>query len=354
MRLIPFALGFTAFIFSIQINAQNFEDQRKSYENLKREVIQKWVDHKVIQESEWDSYKERIRQKWNDSALPSKKIYVEYWDQEQSRIKVDYEKGLVVLESLSQASLTKEDLTKRIQLGLRQNFGLVENQVQLNKDSLNVDNSLPALSKQIESSIVRADKIKGTDGLTRNHYQVELPMVPDHIKRRAIQYLPFVTFWANKYSLPLSLILAIIWQESAFNPLARSHIPAFGLMQIVPKYAGEEVKTLLNESSIIDGNFLYNPENNIRYGISYLKILSDKSFLEIQPFEKRAPFIIAGYNWGPSRLLSNLKKGKIKLTTPRNIKEQIHEIAPQETKDYLIKVIDHWKQIDNEKWVTNS
>ena len=348
-----FVLGILlSLVCSFKAIAQdNFESQKKAYESLENDLTQKWVNHKSIQEEVWKKYQEQIRQKWIDGIMPSVKTNVEYWDNDQSRMRIDYEKGVVYLETISEKKLLKEDIAKNFQQGLIQNENLIENQIQFkNGKTLNKD-SPEELNKQMNSYVQEYGAVTGEDGKKRNLYRVELPMVPDHVKRRANKYLPYVMHWSNKYSLPPALILAIMWQESAFNPKARSHIPAFGLMQIVPRYAGEDVKIMLGESNVVDGDFLYNPENNLRYGTSYLKILSDKSFAEIKPFEKRVPFIIAGYNWGPSRLLKHLKKGSIKLNSPREIKEQIYKIAPKETKDYLLRVIDNWKRIELEKWI---
>lgn len=42
----------------------------------------------------------------------------------------------------------------------------------------------------------------------------------------------------TEFKLSADLILAAIETESAFNPPVKSQIPAYGLMQIVPKSAG--------------------------------------------------------------------------------------------------------------------
>jgi membrane-bound lytic murein transglycosylase C len=122
-------------------------------------------------------------------------------------------------------------------------------------------------------------------------------------------------------------------------------------MQIVPKYAGHEVREHLGEKYDINDEFLYNPENNIKYGINYLSLLSNKYFSHINPFLKRAPFIIAGYNWGPTRLLKYFNKGRFKLKDTESIISEIREVAPDETKDYLVKVFSKWRKIEDEKWI---
>ncbi len=55
------------------------------------------------------------------------------------------------------------------------------------------------------------------------------------------------------------LVLAVMSQESEFNPNARSWAGAVGLMQIIPRFSQVENKALL-----------YDPEINIREGVRYL------------------------------------------------------------------------------------
>lgn len=56
------------------------------------------------------------------------------------------------------------------------------------------------------------------------------------------------------------LVLAVMAQESEFNPNARSWAGAVGLMQIIPRFSQVESEELL-----------YDPEINIREGVRYLK-----------------------------------------------------------------------------------
>ncbi|MGE0631184.1 MAG: murein transglycosylase domain-containing protein [Pseudobdellovibrionaceae bacterium] len=336
---------------SIVFGNEILEGSKSAFEDLKSQTVQNWQSYKTIQDDNWEEYRSNIQKKWNDGLMPSAKTYVEYWNDDQSRLKVDYEKGNIQLQILSKDEIPSDRIVARLKTELLQKFNLIDSQASnVSGETLSIKNLDSAMS-EFAKNIVIDRKFKGTDGVERKFYQIDIPMVPNHVKKRAAQFLPTVTFWAQKYSLPVGLILAIMWQESAFNPLARSHIPAFGLMQIVPKYAGLDVKAYLNESVNVDGSFLYAAENNIKYGVSYLNILSTQSFASIKSFENRVPFIIAGYNWGPNRLLKHLKKGSISLTSARDIKNQIIKIAPMETKDYLAKVVAKWKQIDEDGWL---
>lgn len=84
------------------------------------------------------------------------------------------------------------------------------------------------------------------------------------------------------------LIAAQCYQESGFDPNARSWVGAQGLMQIMPKTA----KQLgLDEQHILD------PRSNIAAAARYIRML-DKSFSDIRRADERCCFVLAAYNGG--------------------------------------------------------
>lgn len=95
---------------------------------------------------------------------------------------------------------------------------------------------------------------------------------------------------SRMHDVPLDLLLAVAATESAWDPDARSHANAHGIMQIQwPGTARHLGVTRVSE--------LYNPCLNIELGSRYLRELIDRNDGDVT----RA---LASYNYGPSRIES--------------------------------------------------
>ena len=99
------------------------------------------------------------------------------------------------------------------------------------------------------------------------------------------------------YSIDKSLIYAFIHQESKFNPSARSHRGALGLMQIMPKTAKFITKN--KEVKRSNSSILKDPEINLEVGQEYIEYLMNH-----ENINNNLIFLTAAYNGGPG----NLKK----------------------------------------------
>jgi len=96
---------------------------------------------------------------------------------------------------------------------------------------------------------------------------------------------------ARQHELDPYLILALIKQESAFLPEARSYVGARGLMQLMPETAEEWRRRLRLPS--FETEELYNPEINLSLGIPYLAHLVNR-------FGGSTEKALAAYNGGPT------------------------------------------------------
>jgi len=96
---------------------------------------------------------------------------------------------------------------------------------------------------------------------------IHFQLVRNLLEGRARQYHPIVLANAQKFNLDPALIMAMIHTESAFNPKARSHASAYGLMQLVPHTAGREAyQRVYGQRRELTPQYLFDPHNNIELG----------------------------------------------------------------------------------------
>ncbi|MDF2185281.1 murein transglycosylase [Grimontia hollisae] len=100
-------------------------------------------------------------------------------------------------------------------------------------------------------------------------------------------------FFSKERELPLTTLLALSRQESAFYTGAVSPVGARGLMQLMPATAQETSKKL--GVRYLGIPTLHDPGVNIRLGSGYLRMLLDE-------FDQNRILAFAGYNAGPHRV----------------------------------------------------
>lgn len=105
------------------------------------------------------------------------------------------------------------------------------------------------------------------------------------------EYDPAIQRYSGELRWDWKLLAAMIYQESRFNPEARSWAGAFGLMQLMPATA---------QRFGIDTT--HTRESNIRAGVAYLKYLDNFWRNRIHDPQERVKFILASYNVGPGHV----------------------------------------------------
>lgn len=171
---------------------------------------------------------------------------------------------------------------------------------------------------------------------------------------RARPFLAPVQRHGGARSLDLALVFSIIETESAFNPLARSHVPAFGLMQIVPRSAGQDASAVLfGKPRILAPSYLYNAEKNIEVGAVYLDILFNRYLSGIRNERSRLYCVIAAYNTGAGNVFraftgktrSRAAYQKINAMSPEQVyRHLIWNLPHRETRQYLARVVDRMEK----------
>ena len=128
--------------------------------------------------------------------------------------------------------------------------------------------------------------------------------LPEAYQENMRPYLPLIASLAKQYEVSPLWVLAIIWTESHFNPLAHSHVKAMGLMQVMPETARDIFKKL--NVTIADGQvemLLANPLANLEAGIYHFAYL-------VRLFKQDYKLATVAYNMGQGWVLNQLKKGR--------------------------------------------
>jgi soluble lytic murein transglycosylase len=123
-----------------------------------------------------------------------------------------------------------------------------------------------------------------------------VPVVSDRIY--PLVYEDEIAAVAEKYDLDPYLVAAVARTESGFDPDARSHAGAVGLMQLLPKTA--EWVTSLDSWKGPDNPALTNPQDSLELGACYL------AYLQRTLDDPTAA--IAAYNAGQNAVRGWIKK----------------------------------------------
>jgi membrane-bound lytic murein transglycosylase F len=149
-------------------------------------------------------------------------------------------------------------------------------------------------------------------GVERFDY-VDVVKFHQAVETRMPQYEALIRQEASRHGFDWRLIAATIYQESHFNPLARSHTGVRGLMQLTLETAAD-----MGIENRLD------PEESIRGGVKYLAEIYDR-FDDIQGRD-RMLFTLASYNVGYGHVRDAQQLAKEKNLPPRkwsSIKETL-------------------------------
>jgi len=314
------------------------------------------------------NFVENISKQWgkNNVKIPKKKEYVKYMQNYKSRALVDFDKGIVRVETLDSKSSLKNAIVttlllpddprgadlysaKKIKLGSTP-YLLGEVKDDQNK---NIRYSWRA-NRYADILLKKSYKTQMLQNNKRIHF-VEFPMVKDHANIRVKKFKPFVKRYARKFGVSENLVYAIIQTESNFNQFAVSSAGAYGLMQIVPTSAGRDAyKHVKGKTLTPSKSYLFDAKNNIELGTAYIDII-DKKYLEgiNNPISKEY-CVISAYNTGSGNVLktfsSNRTKAKEIINTkkPSEVYSKLRANLPyEETRRYLKKVVDYKKDFVN-------
>jgi len=142
-------------------------------------------------------------------------------------------------------------------------------------------------------------------------------------------YIELVRPEARKANVPASLVLALIKQESGFDPGAVSRVGARGLMQLMPATGTEQARK--EGFKPFHPDSLFAPAVNIRLGVAYLRDV-------LKRHDGNIDWALAHYNAGPTALARWMPR-----LQNRPAEEAVEDIGYAETREYVKRVGANYK-----------
>ncbi|MGL5798400.1 MAG: murein transglycosylase domain-containing protein [Cetobacterium sp.] len=323
--------------------------------------------YKTEIERRFENYRNNIDEEWVEIQIPDRYRWVEYSDNYKERAIVDYENENLTIQVTvpknTSSAEASEKIMKNMQSMMKQYVGnaakknpyLDETKVLKSDESIvgdiyKIDKKNPEAVKIEVKKLVQSAKPKELVAKKKDEkvIEVKIPFPKNGILSKAAKYSGDVSKRGNEYKIEDSLIYAIIHSESAYNPMARSGVPAYGLMQIVPVSAGKDIsRRLYGEVRIFSPEYLYNGGKNIEAGVNYLNLLQYSYLKGVKDPVSRKYCTIAAYNTGSGNVAkaftgnTNLTKAlpKINSMTSKEVYNKLLKDLPyDETKGYLKKV----------------
>lgn len=215
----------------------------------------------------------------------------------------------------------------------------------------------------IASQKLKRENVCGADGINRQVVSISFKLIPEHMKVRAKRYSQIVRRYSERFNITEALIYAIIHTESAFNQMAFSDAPAYGLMQLVPASGARDAYLMVyGEDKLLEPEYLYDPENNIELGTAYLHILERRYLKHIENPTSRMYCSIAAYNTGAGNVCRAFRDDTsvrqailiINQMSPNQVYDRLRSDLPyEETRNYIKKVCGLIPLYENCEWVNS-
>ncbi len=348
--------------------ASSFDDFVKAQQAGMDQISNDYQAYKDRYLGAFESYKTELEKEWETPEITNQEAWVEYSANLQIKTVVDF--------SFNEIRITyKTDNPKEMQAEVKQSrlnqdiaslLKRTERQAVINDPinsklmvGKNTDNLLnePLLSEMpflygsidnAQEKLASAALIVEENSSMGSLIVVRIPLPKELPFKRAEKYLTSAQQSAKKWNIEPALVMAIAHTESHFNPLARSHVPAFGLMQIVPSSAGKDASKLMyGKARLLTSDELYNPNFNLDTGSAYLSMLHTRYLKGIKNPLSRQYCAIAAYNTGTG----NVAKAFIGRASMQRAYSVINQLSPErvfevlqndlpyeETRKYLVKV----------------
>jgi membrane-bound lytic murein transglycosylase C len=344
------------------------------FQASKQAQQKEFTDYKAQLDKEYNNYKKELKTYWKDPKLSTKKEWVSYTKDKKSRSEVNFKDNSYTVEVIAKdLKEATNKLKERITYIVSKNTKEVVQTDPLQKRVAKISQSKEVVTSSVKPTPILTpliftskpsksqintyaiktltkNKITATKAKNKKErvYKVKVKL-PKNSKIKLSQvYQGEVAKNSKRFKLPNELLFAIMQTESDFNPFAKSHIPAFGLMQIVPRSAGRDAyKMIYKKNGMPSATYLYNSTNNIQMGSGYLHILYYRYLRKIKNPQSRLYCTIAAYNTGAGNIAwafthkYNMNKAapKINALTPQQVYNRLlSDLRFDEPKHYLKRV----------------
>lgn len=356
--LLVLSLQAESFNDFLKDDSSQFSTEKKAFDIEQKKIQKEFDTYNKILKEEFNSFKKSLGKFWTEPKISSSKVWVEYSKDLKNRKSVDFENNTITLDvhakNRNQARVLlaksfvntiskgtqdafKDDiLSQRIEKRLtKAHKAKIENRPILTPLIFNTPPSNKKLlnytKKKIQTRSIKQVKSKIPK---LKHYKITVALPKNSTLKKARIYLPRAKEMGQKFGVPVSVVLAVIQTESGFNPMARSHIPAYGLMQIVPRSAGMDVyRYLYKKRRLLSPSYLYNSNNNIKMGTAYLHLIYTKYLKAIKNPTSRLYCTIAAYNTGAG----NVSRTFSGTTSPAKAARKINTMTSSQVYNYLVR-----------------
>lgn len=304
--------------------AGGFESGKEEWSSYRSDTLKSFETYKDIMDKEFAKYKSDISKVWDDVVVSDNYKWVEYLNNYKIRKIVDYDKKVITVEVVSDknkpdfSSVLKDLINEDTATAFRRDPVTANTEQKLKEQVPDVttdkirampivqnlysektmtESQINNLTKQLVSGADYSQKPSEKTGQTVYSMTVRLP--GDIYQKGAEDVKPHVLTYSRQFNLNPALVMAVIYTESRFNPMAKSYVPAYGLMQIVPQSAGMDATEFIEGTKrVLAPSYLYNPENNVKIGTAYFYLLYYKYFKGVTDDTSRLYCSIAAYNTG--------------------------------------------------------
>ena len=286
--------------------ADEFEDYKLDLNKGLFQQANEFSQYKKKYQAAYRAYQAEIVQFWSEVEVSGRKTWVDYSPAMDVKRVVDFNKNEIrisiqgdALKGFSPAD-TEREILATLMADIDQAYRtdpILSKTIGPKPPGSNI--SVLGIAADMAKSMRNRASLQRKPGKQGQMLTIIAKFPDNSLAKRAYGYVAEVQKAASRWQVPAPLVLAVIDTESSFNPMARSHVPAFGLMQIVPKSAGRDASRLVfGRERLLTGVDLYNPSTNIQLGAAYLHLLDSRYLKGIKDPKSRQLCVIAAYNTG--------------------------------------------------------